>query len=68
MDYQKEYKKKYREDPTNKEKEKAHFKKYWDTHKDYLNEKITCCNCGATISRNGVAKHRESKKCKEQQK
>ena len=68
MDYQKEYKTTYRADPTNKEKEKTYAKQYRELHKDYPNEKITCIHCNATVSRNGVARHRESKKCKEQQK
>ena len=68
MDYQKEYKTKYRADPTNKEKEKTYAKQWRDSHKDYINEKITCSNCGATISRNSAYKHEKSTECKEQQK
>ena len=75
LEYQKQYreentekikdgKARYRADPANKEKEKTYAKQYRETHKDYINEKITCANCGATVSRNSMYKHRESKKCK----
>ena len=65
MDYQKQYKAKYRADPVNKEKEKTYAKKWRDANKDYIKEKIKCDNCGAMISRNGIAEHKKSKKCKE---
>ena len=75
LEYQKQYreenkekiqdgKARYRTDPANKDKEKAYAKQYREAHKDYINEKLRCSNCGATISRNGMARHRESKKCK----
>ena len=60
----KEGKARYRADPANKEKEKTYAKQYREAHKDYINEQITCAHCGATVSRNSMYKHRESKKCK----
>ena len=63
MDYQKEYKAKYRAKPENKEKEKTYAKQYREAHKSYINEKIVCENCGATISRNSISRHKQSNKC-----
>ena len=59
----KEGKARYRADPANKEKEKAYAKQYREANKEYINEKITCDNCGCSISRNGIGRHKESKKC-----
>ena len=59
----KEGKARYRAKPENKEKEKTYAKQYRETHKNYSNEKIVCENCGATISRNSLSGHRQSKKC-----
>ena len=74
LEYQKQYreenqekikegKAKYRASQENKEKEKHYQKQYRDSNKEHLNEKITCENCGATISRNSVSKHKQTKKC-----
>ena len=61
----KEGKAKYRADPANKEKEKIYAKKWRDANIDYRKEKIKCDNCGTMISRNGIAEHKKTKKCKE---
>ena len=31
--------------------------------KEYLNEAIQCVNCGCTVARNGIARHKKTKKC-----
>ena len=59
----KEGKTKYRAEPTNKEKEKAYAKQYREENGQYLKEKIICDNCGCTVSKNGISRHKESKKC-----
>ena len=63
MDYQKEYKAKYRAKPENKEKEQTYAKHYREAHANYMNEKIVCESCGATISRNSIYRHKQSNKC-----
>ena len=59
----KEGKTKYRAEPANKEKEKAYAKQYREENGQYLKEKIICDNCGCAVSRNGIAGHKQSKKC-----
>ena len=59
----KEGKARYRADPANKEKEKAYAKQYREANGQYLKDKIICDICGCTISRNGIAEHKRSKKC-----
>ena len=59
----KEGKAKYRAQPVNQEKEKAYAKQYREANGQYLKEKIICDNCGCSISRNSIARHKESKKC-----
>ena len=61
----KEYKAKYKTDPNYKDKEKIYAKKWRDANIDYRKEKIKCDNCGSMISRNGIAEHKKTKKCKE---
>ena len=60
---QKEYQKEYSE--LNKQYYKEYFKeynkKYYNLNKNKLNEKIKC-ECGATISKKHLAKHKKSKK------
>ena len=64
----KEGKAKYRANAANKEKEKAYYKQYREANGQYIKEKIICDNCGCTISRNGIAEHKRSKKCSKYQK
>ena len=59
----KEGKEKYRANPANREKEKTYYKQYREENRQYINEKIVCNNCGCTISKNGISRHKESKKC-----
>ena len=63
MDYQKQYKAKYRADPANKEKEKQYAKQWREANTSYINEKIECSNCGSVISRNSMFCHLKSKRC-----
>ena len=75
-EYHKEYNKKYREKnkekikerdkeyyEQNKEKFKQQKKEYYEKNKEYYNEKITCDICGSIIRRNGIARHKKTKKC-----
>ena len=59
----KEGKARYRAEPANQEKEKAYAKQYHKENGQYLRERIICDNCGCVVSRNGIARHKESKKC-----
>ena len=63
MDYQKQYKAKYRADPVNKEREKQYAKQWREANASYINEKIKCSNCGSEISRNSLYCHLKSKRC-----
>ena len=63
MDYQKQYKAKYRADPVNKEKEKQYAKQWREANASHINEKIECSNCGCVISRNSLCRHLKSKRC-----
>ena len=59
----KEGKTRYRAEPANQEKEKAYAKQYRKENGQYLKEKMICDICGCAVSRNGIARHKESKKC-----
>ena len=59
----KEGKARYRAEPTNQEKEKTSSKQYREENRQYLKEKIICNNCGCAVSKNGISRHKESKKC-----
>ena len=59
----KEGKARYRAEPTNQEKENTYSKQHREENEQYLKEKIICDNCGRSISRNGIARHKESTKC-----
>ena len=59
----KEYYKKYYED--NREKKNAQSRKWEQEHKDRLNEKVVCDNCGAITNRCNRFRHKHTKKCKE---
>jgi len=62
-DIGKEYAKTYYEN--NKEHRKAQSKAWQQEHKDRLNEKVVCENCGAITNRCGRFRHKHTKKCKE---
>ena len=53
---------------TRKEQKSAHSKKHYEQNKEKINargrEKIKCDVCGFMVTRNGIAKHQKTKKCK----
>ena len=57
--YKKEWNKKYYQD--NKERLAQKDKEYYKKNKEKLNEKTTC-ECGSTVSRRGIARHKKTKK------
>ncbi len=62
---EKEYQKKYNVE--NKDQIKEYNKQYREKNKHELNakkrQKVTCNLCGSTCTRNGIAKHKKTKKC-----
>ena len=65
MDYQKQYKAKYRADPANKEKERQYAKQWREANASYINERIECSKCGFEISRNSIYGHLKTQRCME---
>ena len=68
----KEYQKEYRED--NREKIKQYYeadkeqilkraKQYYEANKQKLTEKVKCDKCGCEVRRDGLVKHKKTKKC-----
>jgi len=48
----------------NKEKRKSQSKAWQQEHKDRLNEKVVCENCGAITNRCNRFRHKHTDKCK----
>ena len=57
----KEYDKQYYQ--AHKTERKVYYRKYREDHKEQLYPKVICDNCGASICKHGLAKHKRTKRC-----
>ena len=62
--HQKQYRKENKELLSERAKQYRETSNYKERKKAWRQEKIICELCGSSVSRNNIAAHRESKKCK----
>ena len=49
-----------------REQELERARKYRESHRDEINMKIKCDNCGSEVCKNSIARHKKTNKCMSQ--